>query len=103
MAMVFRSYYAFGQRPLSTASGFPTSAIYGSASFLMRLIEKEKPDYFVIASDSKGPTFRHELYSQYKANRTEMPEDLAQQIAPFFELLEHMGCQVIKEEGVEAG
>ena len=102
MAMVFRNYYAFGQRPLTTADGFPTSALYGSAAFMMRLVEKEKPDYLVVASDTKKPTFRHKLYSEYKANRTEMPEDLAEQIEPFFEMLRSMGCKMLKEEGVEA-
>ena len=102
MAMVFRNYYAFGQRPLTTADGFPTSALYGSAAFMMRLVEKEKPDYLVVASDTKKPTFRHKLYSEYKANRTEMPEDLAEQIQPFFEMLRSMGCKMLKEEGVEA-
>jgi len=102
MAMVFRNYYAFSQRPLTTQDGFPTSALYGSAAFMMRLVEKEQPDYLVVASDSKSKTFRHELYSAYKANRKEMPEDLATQIEPFFEMLENMGCIFLKKEGVEA-
>jgi DNA polymerase-1 len=102
MAMVFRNYYAFSQRPLTTQDGFPTSALYGSAAFMMRLLEKEKPDYLVVASDTKKTTFRHELYSAYKANRKEMPEDLATQIEPFFEMLENMGCTLLKKEGVEA-
>ena len=76
MAMAFRNFHAFGARPLTTSSGFPTSAIFGSANFILRLIESEKPDYLVIATDTAQPTFRHEIYSEYKANRGEMPEDL---------------------------
>lgn len=102
MAMVFRNYYAFSQRPLTTSKGFPTSALYGSAAFMGRLVEKEQPDYLIVASDSKAPTFRHKIYSEYKANRTEMPEDLEKQIPYFFEMLDHMGCKVLKEDGVEA-
>jgi len=72
MALAFRSFHAFGARPLTTSAGIPTSAVYGTAVFLLKLIEDEKPDYLVIATDSKEPTFRHKMYPLYKANRTEM-------------------------------
>ena len=102
MAMIFRNHYAFSYKPLTTSEGFPTSALYGTLAFMLRLIEKEKPDYLLIASDSKEPTFRHRLYDQYKANRTEMPEDLAQQIPYIFDALGFMGCKVLKDPGLEA-
>ncbi len=100
MAMAFRTFYAI--RSLSTKSGQPVNAIYGSLLFLWGLIEKERPDYLVFATDSKEPTFRHKLYEAYKANRTEMPEDLAAQIAPLFQLFSAMGAPVLKEPGLEA-
>ena len=70
--------------------------------FLMKLIEEERPDYLVIATDSKGNTFRHDIFPEYKANRSAMPEDLAVQIPHLYRLLENLGCKVIKETGVEA-
>ncbi len=102
MAMAFRNYHAFGARPLTTASGFPTSAVYGSANFLLKLIETERPDYLLIATDSAGPTFRHDIYPPYKANRGEMPEDLAKQIPVIFRLFEVLDCPLLKQDGLEA-
>lgn len=102
MALAFRSYHAFGARPLTTADGLPTSAVYGTAVFLMKLIDEEQPDYLVIATDSKEKTFRHDMYPLYKANRTEMPEDLAQQLPYLFQLFEALNCKLLKRPGVEA-
>lgn len=102
MAMAFRSFYAFRAGQLTRSDGFPTSALYGCAVFLMKLIAEEKPDFLVIATDSKEKTFRHKLYSDYKANRTEMPEELAKQIPHLYELFEVMGCSLLKEPGYEA-
>ena len=101
MALAFRSYHAFA-RGLSTSDGLPTHAVYGSLMFLLNLLEKEKPDYFVIASDSSEPTFRHKMFDQYKANRTEMPEDLATQIPYIYEAFAALGAKTLLEPGVEA-
>jgi DNA polymerase I len=102
MAMAFRNFHAFGARPLTTSSGLPVSAIYGSAVFLMKLIEEERPDFLAIGSDCREPTFRHELYPQYKANRKEMPEDLAVQLPYLFQLFDAFGIPTLKTPGVEA-
>jgi DNA polymerase-1 len=102
MALAFRSYHAFGARPLTTSAGIPTSAVYGTAVFLLKLIDEEKPDYLVIATDSKEPTFRHQMYPQYKANRKEMPEDLARQLPYLFRLFDALNCKLLKQPGVEA-
>ncbi|NDE16868.1 DNA polymerase I [bacterium] len=102
MALAFRSFHAFGARPLTTSAGIPTSAVYGTAVFLLKLIEDEKPDYLVIATDSKEPTFRHKMYPLYKANRTEMPEDLARQLPYLFRLFDALNCKLLKQPGVEA-
>ena len=101
MALAFRSFHAI-LRPLSNPDGMPTQALYGSLMFLMKLIEEERPDYLVIATDSKGNTFRHDIFPEYKANRSAMPEDLAVQIPHLYRLFENLGCKVIKETGVEA-
>lgn len=103
MAMAFRNFHAFGQRPLQTSSGQPTSAVYGSSQFMIKLIEDEKPDYLVVATDSpERKTFRHELYSAYKANRKDMPAELAAQLPDFFALFKAMNIPVLRDPSVEA-
>ena len=102
MAMAFRNYHAFGQRPLMTSAGIHTSAVFGSAMFMTKLIEDEKPDLVIVATDSKEKTFRHDMYPAYKANRKEMPADLADQLPYFFELFTAMGIPVLRQPGMEA-
>lgn len=102
MAMAFRNYHAFSQRQLQTSTGEHTSAVYGSAQFMLKLLHDEKPDYVVVASDSKEKTFRHEKYEAYKANRKDMPEDLASQLPSFYELFTHLSIPMIKISGFEA-
>ena len=75
MSHIFRSFYAI--RNLTNSQGLPTNAIYGFINMLKKLIKNYQPDYLAIAFDSRKPTFRHEVYEAYKANRTEMPDDLA--------------------------
>jgi DNA polymerase I len=72
-SLFFRAYYAV--RPLTAPNGTPVNAIYGFLSMLVKLIKEEKPDYIAFCYDVKEPSFRHELYTEYKAHRTEMPED----------------------------
>ena len=87
MAMAFRCYHAFGMRPLLNSDGLQTSVVYGSMQFLLRLIDREPVDYLCFCSDSREPTFRHKRYSEYKANRDAMPEDLALQLPYLFQLI----------------
>ncbi|MFK7873572.1 MAG: DNA polymerase I [Oligoflexales bacterium] len=100
MAMIYRSYYAI-RAGLTRRDGLPTSAIYGCARQVLKILE-EKPDYIVVASDCKEPTFRHEMYPEYKANRSEMPEDLIPQIPYVMKMFEAFGLHVLKEPGYEA-
>jgi len=103
MALAFRSFYAFSMgRPLTTAAGLPVSAVFGTALFMHKLITEQKPDYLVIATDTREPTFRHALYPEYKANRSAMPPDLAAQLPHFFQLLEAYGCPILRHPGLEA-
>ena len=102
MAMAFRNYHAFGVRQLTNSNGLPTSAVFGTAQFMNRLIENEAPDYILVATESGGKNFRHRLYPEYKANRKEMPDDLRIQLPWFFRLLESMGCRIITPEDHEA-
>jgi DNA polymerase-1 len=78
MSNIFRAYYAI--RGLSTSRGFPTNAIYGFTTMLKKLITEEKPDYLAVVFDTAEPTFRHAMFPPYKATRSEMPDDLAEQI-----------------------
>jgi DNA polymerase-1 len=77
-AYIYRAYHAI--KPLSNSRGLPTHAVYGFTTILRRLINERNPHYLAVAFDTKGPVFRHQLYSAYKANRPPMPEDLIPQI-----------------------
>ncbi|RYZ54438.1 MAG: DNA polymerase I, partial [Proteobacteria bacterium] len=100
MAMAFRNFHAI--RALSTSQGVPVNAVYGSLMFLAGLIEKEKPDYFLFATDSQEKTFRHDMYEAYKANRSDMPEDLAAQIPLLYRLFQAFQAPLLKESSLEA-
>jgi len=101
-ASLYRAHYALIRNPLTNSRGFPTGAIFGFANQLFQLIEDEKPDYLVAAFDSKGKNFRHELYTEYKANRSEMPEEIQLQLPFLWKLLESMNIPVIRIDGIEA-
>ena len=75
---VYRAFYAI--RDLSNSKGFPTNAIYGFTTMLMRLLREQHPDYIAVAFDVRGPTFRHDAYDQYKATRRATPDALIPQI-----------------------
>lgn len=95
-----RAFY--GIRFLSTADGIQTNAIYGFLNILLKLIEDHTPDYICAAFDVKAPTFRHKMYSEYKAQRKPMPEGLASQMPLARELIECMGIPVLELAGFEA-
>lgn len=99
-SMFFRAYYAI--RPLSSPSGVPVNAIYGFLSMVTKLFKEEKPDYMVFSYDRKEPSFRKELYQDYKANRTVMPDDLAVQIPYIKKLAEYLGIPALEVAPYEA-
>ena len=101
-ATLYRAHYALIRNPLTNTAGTPTSAIFGFANQVFQLIEDEKPDYLVAAFDSKGKNFRHELYTDYKANRSEMPDEIQTQLPYLWELLEAMNIPMLRVGGVEA-
>ncbi len=101
-ALAYRSYYAFIKNPLTNSRGKPTGAVYGFALYLLRLLEEFKCPYIVVAMDSAAPTFRHELFAEYKANRPEMPDDLRSQIPLIHRLIEAFNIVKIQKEGFEA-
>jgi DNA polymerase-1 len=99
-SFLFRAFHAVP--PLSNAAGMPTNAIFGVANMLRRLVKDHQTDYFTVVFDAPGGTFRDELYSEYKAHRPPMDNDLRVQIAPLHNLIRAMGFPLIMESGVEA-
>ena len=97
---IHRAYHAVGS--LSNSKGFPTNAIYVFTRMLIKLLSEEKPEYMVVALDAKGPTFRHKIYADYKANRPPTPEDLIVQIPKIKEIINKLGIKLIELEGYEA-
>lgn len=102
MALAYRSFFAFGRTSLSTSKGKPTGAVYGTAMFMNKLLSEQRPDYLAAVTDSAEPTFRHAMYKEYKATRDKMPDDLAAQLDPIFELLGRFRCRLLRIPGVEA-
>ncbi|MBL7107715.1 MAG: DNA polymerase I [Candidatus Cloacimonetes bacterium] len=101
-ALIYRSYYAFKNRPLINSKGENTSAIFGFLRTIISLIEKFQPEYFAIAFDEREPTFRHKKFPEYKATRDKMPEDLVEQLAPIQQLVEDAKIPHISKPGYEA-
>ncbi|MDP2791320.1 MAG: DNA polymerase I [Rectinemataceae bacterium] len=101
-AIVYRSYFAFLSRPLRNPSGQNVSAVYGFFKFLFSLFEQRKPEAFAAVFDSKGKTFRHDMYDAYKATRQKTPEDLIAQVPLVEEILSALKVPMLRSEGYEA-
>ncbi len=101
-AVVYRSYFAFIRNPLINSKGENTSAAYGFASTVLRIIKEEAPDYLIVAFDSREPTFRHKMYTEYKATREKMPDDLVQQLGRIEDVVEALNLNTSAIPGYEA-
>jgi DNA polymerase I len=101
-ALIYRSYFAFISNPRINSKGVNTSATYGFANTLIQLLESEKPQYIGVVFDMSKPTFRHEMFADYKANRQEMPEDLRKSIPYIRKMIEALRIPIIEKEGFEA-
>jgi DNA polymerase I len=101
-ALIYRSYFAFIRSPRISSKGVNTSAVYGFANTLIQLLESEKPEFIGVVFDMSKPTFRHELFQDYKANRQEMPEDLRKSIPYIRKMIEALNIPIIEKEGFEA-
>ena len=97
---VYRAFHALPN--LSNSRGEPTGALLGVANMLKRLLNEENPEYFVVVFDAKGPTFRHEMFPDYKANRPPMPAELRAQVEQILEFTRMLGLPLLQVEGVEA-
>lgn len=99
-AYIYRAYHAI--RGLTNSKGLPTNAAFGFTRMLLKLIEDRSPEYIAMLFDAKGPTFRHEIYNDYKANRPPMPEDLSIQIPYIKEITKGFNIATIEMPGFEA-
>ena len=101
-AMIYRAYYAFIRTPRMNSRGENTSAIFGFVVTLDDLLRKVNPTHVGVAFDPHGPTFRHEAFEQYKAQREETPEDIRRAVPVIKRLLEAMNIPVLEVDGFEA-
>ena len=101
-ALIYRSYFAFIRNPRFNSKGLNTSAMLGVTNTIVQLLEKENPDYLGVVFDVSAPTFRHEMFKEYKANREEMPEDLRKSIPYIRKLIEAFNIPIIEKAGFEA-
>ena len=99
-AYIHRAYHAV--RNLSNSQGFPTNAIFGFSNMLLKLMAERQPHYLAVVFDSKGPTFRHKIFPDYKANRPPMPEDMAQQLPMIREVVSNLNLKTLEMPGYEA-
>ena len=97
---IYRAYHAV--RHLSTTQGLPTNATFGFTNMLLKLLSDRKPERMAMVFDARGPTFRHEIYEAYKANRPPMPEDLAVQIPYIKQVVAGMNIASLELAGYEA-
>ena len=102
MAQIYRAHFAMIKNPLITKDGRQTSAIFGFMNSLFKLLRDENPDYIAVVLDCKEPTFRHKLYTEYKATREKMPEELVEQLEPLYEVISHTNIPMLKKPGFEA-
>lgn len=102
LALAYKAYFAFINRPLVNSKGESTSAVYGFLTQLLKVIEDTKPDVLAVAFDSKEKTFRHDIYSGYKSSRSVMPDDMIPQIQRIKDLVNSFNLPLYIKDGFEA-
>ena len=101
-ALIYRAYYALIRNPRINSKGMNTSAIMGFVNTLNEVLTKEKPTHIAVAFDPSGPTFRHEAYPEYKAQREECPEDIKKSVPIIKKILNAWNICILEEKGYEA-
>ena len=99
---LYRAFHVPNLQRLTNSRGEPTGALLGVANMIRRLLSEESPEHIAVVFDARGPTFRHEMYPEYKANRPPMPDDLAAQVEPLHDLVRALGLPMLQVQGVEA-
>lgn len=101
-ALIYRSYFAFSRNPRLNSRGLNTSSIFGFTNTLVEILSKENPTHLAVVFDTPSPTFRHQQFSAYKANRQEMPEDIKLSIPYIKKIIKAFNIPVLFKEGFEA-
>jgi len=101
-ALAYRSYFAFIRNPLINSKGENTSAVFGFTNSILKILRDEDPDYIAVVFDTKAPTFRHEIFKDYKSTRAKMPEDMSEQLPRIRQVAESMNLPILEVEGFEA-
>ena len=101
-ALVYRAHYAFITRPLINSKGMNTSAVTGFTRTMWDMMRNEKPTHIAVSFDLSGPTFRHEMFAEYKANREAQPEDISTAIPYIKDIIRGFNIPIIEMEGYEA-
>lgn len=101
-ALIYRAYYALIRAPRMTSKGFNTSAIFGFVNTLEEVIKKEAPTHIAVCFDPSGPTFRHEAYPEYKAQRDAQPEDITLSVPYIKDIIKAYGIPIVEVKGYEA-
>jgi DNA polymerase-1 len=102
MALIYRAHFALSKSPRFTTAGLNTSAVFGFANTLLEVLKKENPSHIAVVFDTQAPTDRHVEFTDYKANREAMPEDLSAALPYVFKLIEGFNIPVITSDGFEA-
>jgi DNA polymerase I len=101
-SLAYRAFFALPIENFSTTTGQPTNAVYGFTAMLINVLRDEQPTHIAVAFDRSEPTFRHEQYVEYKANRRETPDDFRSQLSLIFEVLDALGIPRLSVPGYEA-
>ncbi len=101
-ALIYRSYFAFIRNPRFNSKGLNTSAIFGFVNTLQQILNDENPSHIAVAFDVHGPTFRHDMFDQYKANREQMPEDIRKSVPIIRDIVKAYNIPIIEKQGYEA-
>jgi DNA polymerase-1 len=101
-ALAYRSYFAFIRNPLINSKGENTSAPFGFTNSMMKILREENPDYIAMVFDTKAPTFRHEIFKEYKSTRAKMPEEMESQLPRIREIIQSMNIPIVEMDGFEA-
>jgi DNA polymerase-1 len=100
--LAYRAYFAFIRNPLINSKGENTSAVFGFTNSVMKILKDENPDYVAVVFDTKAPTFRHQIFQDYKSTRAKMPDEMSDQLPRIREVAEGMNLPVLEAEGFEA-
>ena len=101
-ALVYRAHFAFINRPLINSKGVNTSAMTGFTRTLWDLMQTQQPSHIAVAFDPAGPTFRHEIYEEYKANREEQPDDIRTALPYIKKIVEGFNIPIVMLDNYEA-